>query len=69
MKIKELVGKMNSCSTLPVRLKTDIYDPGVLLAWRGNNQKCLFAGNCTVRSFEVTERELVIYYKPVKMDI
>lgn len=67
MKVEELVGKMCCSSSLPVRLKTDIRDPGVLLAWK--NQKILFAGACTVSSFEVTEKEMVIYYKLPKIDI
>ena len=67
MKVKDLIGKMNVCSELPVRMKTDINDPGVRLAWK--YQKVLCGGECTVRSFEVKDGEFVIYYKPVKMEI
>lgn len=67
MKVKDLIAKMNVTSTLPIRMKTDINDPGVLLAWK--HQKVICGGNCTVNSFEVSGKEMVIYYKPVKMDI
>ena len=67
MKVKELIAKMNVSSTLPVRMKTDINDPGVLLAWK--HQKVICGGNCTVNSFEVNRDEMVIYYKPIKMDL
>ena len=67
MKVKELIAKMNVSSTLPIRMKTDLYDPGVLLAWK--YQKVICGGECTVRSFEVNKDEMVIYYKPVKLDI
>lgn len=67
MKVKELIAKMNVSSTLPIRMKTDINDPGVILAWK--HQKVICGGNCTVRSFEVHKDEMVIYYKPIKMEI
>ena len=67
MKVKDLIAKMNITSTLPIRMKTGIDDPGVLLAWKHQNILC--GGNCTVSSFEVNNREMIIYYKPVKMDI
>lgn len=62
MKVKELIAKLNYSSTLPVRMKDSIYDPGVILAWR--NQEVICGGNCTVRSFEVNSDEMVIYYDP-----
>ena len=64
MKVKELIAKMNCSSTLPVRMKTDINDPGVLLAWK--RQTVIFGGNCTVSGFEVNKDEMVIYYRPEK---
>ena len=66
MKVKELIAKMNVTSTLPIRMKTDINDPGVLLAWK--YQKVICGGNCTVNSFEVSKEEMVIYYQPIKED-
>lgn len=66
MKVKELVGKMNACSTVKIRMKTSTSDPGVILAWR--YQKVLCGGDCTVRSFEIVGNEMVIYYKPWKED-
>lgn len=67
MKVKELMKKMNCSSTLPVRMKTDINDPGVLLAWR--HQTVICGGECTVNSFEINKNEMVIYYKPRKIEI
>lgn len=64
MKVKELIAKMNVTSSLPVRMKSDINDPGVLLTWK--YQKVICGGNCTVRSFEVNKDEMVIYYTPIK---
>ena len=58
MKVKELIAKMNVTTTLPIRMKTDINDPGVLLAWK--HQKVICGGNCTVNSFEVNAKEMVI---------
>ncbi len=66
MKVKELVAKMNCSSTLPVRVKTDISDPGVLLAWK--HQSVIYGGNCTVSSFEVNKEEMTIYYKPIMQE-
>lgn len=63
MKVKELIAKLNYSSTLPVRMKESVSDPGVILAWR--NQEVICGGNCTVRSFEVNRDEMVIYYNPV----
>lgn len=64
MKVKELISKMQCSSTLPVRMKKDIYDPGVILAWKYQDVIC--GGECTVSSFSVNEKEMVIYYKPCK---
>lgn len=64
VKVKELISKMNCCSTLPVRMKSSINDPGVILAWK--YQEVICGGNCTVLSFSVTNNEMVIYYKPIK---
>lgn len=65
MKVKELIAKMNCSSTLPVIMKKDINDPGVILAWK--HQTIICGGNCTVSSFEVTNNEMVIFYrKPVR---
>lgn len=65
MKVKELVGVLNCSSTLPVRLKTCISDPGCILTWK--NQQVIFRGDCTVLSFTVTQDEMTIFYKPVKV--
>lgn len=62
MKVKELISKLNCASTLPVRMKESISDPGVILAWK--HQTVIYGGNCTVSSFEVNKDEMVIYYKP-----
>ena len=64
MKVKELISKVNCSSTLPIRMKEDIHDPGTILAWK--YQDVILGGNCTVSSFEVTSTEMVIYYKPPK---
>ena len=64
MKVKELVSKLNYSSSLPIRMKKDINDPGVILAWK--HRTVIYGGNCTVSSFEVNKDEMVIYYKPVK---
>lgn len=64
MKVKDLISKMNCSSTLPIRMKESISDPGTILAWK--YQDVIFGGNCTVSSFEVNENEMVIYYKPSK---
>lgn len=53
MKVKELIAKMNYCSTLPIRMKRDVSDSGVLLAWR--YQDVLLCGNCTVSSFTINK--------------
>lgn len=66
MKVKELIAKMNCSSTLPVRMKTDINDPGVILAWK--YQTVIFGGNCTVSSFEVNKDEMTIYCKPIMQE-
>lgn len=63
MKVKELIGKLNYSSTLPIRMKESINDPGVILAWK--NQTVICGGNCTVSSFEVNKDEMIIYYKPI----
>ena len=67
MKVKELVGKLNANSTVKIRMKTDIHDPGVILAWK--YQKVLCGGNCTVRSFEIHGDEMIIYYKPISLEV
>lgn len=64
MKVKELIAKMNYCSTLPIRMKRDVSDSGVLLAWR--YQDVLLCGNCTVSSFTINKEEMVIYYQVPK---
>ena len=67
MKVKELIAKLNCSSTLPIRMKENIRDPGTILAWK--HQDVLFGGNCTVSSFEVNKDEMTIYYqKPPKND-
>ena len=67
MKVKDLVGKLNASSTVRIRMKTDINDPGVILAWR--YQKVLCGGNCTVNSFEINGNEMTIYYKPIPLEV
>ncbi len=63
MKVKELISKLNCESTLPVRMKESISDPGVILAW---NIKNVFRGaNCKVLSFQVNQDEMIIYYDPI----
>ncbi len=66
MKVKELIAKMNCSSTLPIRMKASISDPGVILAWK--HQDVICGGNCTVSSFEVNKDEMVIYYKPITQE-
>ena len=67
MKVKDLVKKLNASSNVRIRMKTDINDPGVILAWR--YQKVLCGGNCTVKSFEINGNEMTIYYKPIPLDV
>ena len=61
MKVKELIAKLNCCSTLPIRMKRDISDPGTLLAWKYKDVLC--GGNCTVSSVTITNEEMIIYYQ------
>ena len=64
MKVKELIAKLNCCSTLPIRMKRDISDSGTLLAWKYQDVLC--GGNCTVSSVTITNEEMIIYYQPPK---
>ena len=64
MKIGDLIGKMNMSSNCKIRLKTDINDPGVLTSIRSG-----FGHDCTIRSFEIINNELTIYYKPIKINL
>ena len=64
MKVKELISKLNCSSTLPIRMKRDIYDPGTILCWKYQN--VIYGGNCTVSSVTITNEEMIIYYQPPK---